>query len=73
MSEPKTIRIMPLPKVTGFWQTEYSDYPDVIRVPMSDGRVITYRREMEQPEPRVMKSLDLIRMMNENTYGGYKK
>ena len=41
-------------------------------MPMEDGHVITYRREIEQPEPRVMKCIDLIRVMNECTYGGYK-
>ena len=70
MSEPKTIRILPLPKVTGFWEHEESDYPDEIRVPMSDGKVITYRREIEQPHPQCMKAVDLIRIMNNHTYGG---
>ena len=72
MSE-KSIRILPLPKVTGRWEHEFSDYTDLIQVPMSDGRVINYRRETEQPHPQVMKTLELIRVMNGYTYGGTKK
>ena len=73
MSETKTIRVMPLPKVTGRWEHEWSDYPDIIQVPMSDGRVISYRRETEQPHPQLMKSIDLIKIMKGHTYGGNKK
>lgn len=39
--------------------------------------MITYRIEVQQPEPRVMKSIDLIKhmkkMIRENTYGGKGK
>ena len=45
------IRVLPLPKVTGLWQYENSKYPDVIKVPMSDGKVITYRMDVQQPHP----------------------
>jgi endonuclease/exonuclease/phosphatase family metal-dependent hydrolase len=36
------IRVMPLPKVTGIWEHDCSRYPDTIRIPMSDGKVITF-------------------------------
>jgi len=45
------VRVLPLPKVTGLWQYENSKYPDVIKVPMSDGKVITYRMDVQQPHP----------------------
>ena len=45
------VRVLPLPKVTGLWQYENSKYPDVIKVPMSDGKVITYRMDVKQPHP----------------------
>ena len=45
------IRVPPLPKVTGLWQYENSKYPDVIKVPMSYGKVITYRMDVQQPHP----------------------
>ena len=65
-------QIKPLPQSAPIWEYETSDYPDLPKVPMENGHVITYRREIEQPEPRVMKCIDLIRVMNKCTYGGYK-
>jgi hypothetical protein len=61
------------PLVTGgapIWEHESSDYPDLLKVPMEDGHVVTYRREITQPEPRVLKAIDLIKVMKRNTYGG---
>lgn len=65
-------QIKPLPQSAPIWEYETSDYPDLLKVPMENGHVVTYRREIEQPEPRVMKCIDLIRVMNKCTYGGYK-
>ena len=45
------IRVMPLPKVTGIWEHDASRYPDKIRIPMSDGKVITYHIDVEMPHP----------------------
>ena len=45
------IRVMPLPKVTGVWEHDSSRYPDRIRVPMSDGKVVTYNISVEMPHP----------------------
>ena len=45
------IRVMPLPKVTGVWEHDSSKYPDRIRVPMSDGKVVTYSISVEMPHP----------------------
>lgn len=55
------IRVMPLPKVTGVWEHDASKYPDVIRVPMSDGRVVKYVIDVKQPHPSfeaAMKNLE---------------
>ena len=72
----KARQIKPLGAGAPIWEHDSSDYPDLLKMPMNDGQVITYRREIQQPEPRVMRSIDLIRQMNrlirENTYGGYK-
>ena len=57
----KAIRVRPLPKVTGGWEHDWSKYPDFIRVPMSDGSVRTYRREIEQPHPQCRESIETIR------------
>ena len=55
------IRVMPLPKVTGVWEHECSRYPDRIRIPMSDGKVVTYTIAVDMPHPcfeAAMRSLD---------------
>jgi hypothetical protein len=45
------VRVLPLPKVTGVWDHNVSRYPDRIRVPMSDGKVVTYHIDVEIPHP----------------------
>jgi hypothetical protein len=50
-----------------------SDYPDRIKMPMEDGHVITYVREIEQPHPKCLKAVDIIRTMQGCTFGGHKK
>jgi len=45
------IRVMPLPKVTGVWRHDSSRYPDEIRVPMSDGKIVRYHIDVEMPHP----------------------
>ena len=45
------IIVMPLPKVTGIWEHDASRYPDKIRIPMSDGKVITYHIDVDLPHP----------------------
>lgn len=45
------IRVLPLPKVTGVWDHDVSRYPDRIRVPMSDGKIVTYHIDIEMPHP----------------------
>ena len=62
------IRVLPLPKVTGVWQHDESRYPEIIRVPMSDGRVISYRMEVEQPAPVLREQLDRF---EKTCFGGY--
>ena len=55
------IRVMPLPKVTGVGRHDVSRYPDEIRVPMSDGRVVRYVMDVQQPHPcfeAAMKNLE---------------
>ena len=55
------IRVMPLPKVTGVWEHDSSRYPDRVRIPMSDGKVVSYRIDIEMPHPcfeAAMKNLE---------------
>lgn len=60
-------------RVAAIWEHEWSDYPDLIKVPMEGGKVISYRREIEQPHPQCLKTLEIIRLMKEHTYGGTKQ
>ena len=57
------IRVMPLPKVTGTWLHDSSKYPDTVRIPMSDGKVIRYRIDIEQPHPQLLEAIENIRNM----------
>ena len=59
------IRVMPLPKVTGVWDHDFSKYPDRIRIPMSDGRVITYHIDVEMPHPCLEAAIKNIERMAE--------
>ena len=45
------IQVLPLPKVKGYWIHKASRYPDVIKVPMSDGKVVKYEIAVEMPHP----------------------
>ena len=72
LEDKKAERIEPLIRVNAVWERECSDYPDVIKVPMKDGHVIEYRIDRQQPHPNLMKAIDIIRLMNDCTVGGYK-
>ena len=67
MSEAKkTIRILPTPHVTGYWHYEESDYPDEVRIVMSNGEKIVYERKIGQPGPNLIKPSELLKL---HTYG----
>lgn len=56
-------RILPLPEVTGIWKYESSTYPDVIKVPMSDGKVVKYTIDVDLPHPSFEKAMENVRKM----------
>jgi hypothetical protein len=61
--------------VAAIWEKDYSDYPDLIKIPMENGRVITYRREILQPEPQMtkisrLKPAELLNMFSRNPFAG---
>ena len=58
-------RVLPLPKVTGVWDHDSSRYPDRIRIPMSDGRVVTYHIDVEMPHPCLEAAIKNIERMSE--------
>lgn len=45
-------KIEPLSNVRYFWEHVEEGYPDKIRLAMSDGKIVTYRLEVEQPKPK---------------------
>ena len=60
------VRVLPLPKVTGVWDHDTSRYPDRIRIPMSDGKVITYHIDVEMPHPCFEAAIKNIERMKNN-------
>ena len=52
------IQVLPLPKVDAKYGPIGGKYPETVRIAMSDGKVITYRIDISQPEPRLRKDLD---------------
>lgn len=52
------IQVLPLPKVAPFWDHKDSRYPERIKVSMSDGRVVSYRIDVEQPHPCFLTAME---------------
>ena len=66
-----TEQIKPLNHVVApIWEHESSDYPDVIKVPMEDSQVITYRRVIEFPHPKLAEAIGNIRTGYKYGYQG---
>ena len=73
MSDRGKIQTIPTTMVTGYWDPgSSSDIPEAIKIVMANGTRAVYRLQVEQPHPQCLKAIDLIRIMNETTYGGYK-
>ena len=56
-------RIFPLPEVTGIWKYDASTYPEIIKVPMSDGKVIKYVMDVDMPHPSFDAAIGNLRKM----------
>lgn len=69
MSEARAIRIMPLPVVHPRWETELSEYPEIIQVSFSNGKVRTYSMA-DQPKPNLISRREFNRLYKES--GGYR-
>ena len=50
------LKVLPLPKVDAHYGPIGGKYPETVRIAMSDGKVITYRIDMEQPRPAFLKN-----------------
>ena len=73
MNDRGKIQTIPTTMVTGYWDPgSSSEIPEAIKIVMANGTRAVYRLQVEQPHPQCLKAIDLIRIMNETTYGGYK-
>ena len=62
------IRILPnIPRIKAHWCRRTSEIPDWLDVPMSNGDIVRYYPQIEQPSFR--KSLETIRKMNQMVVG----
>ena len=65
------MRVLPDPRVeVKDWDIDGK--PATIYVKLGDNTTEIYERRIRQPAPQVMKTIELIRAMKGNTYGGYK-
>lgn len=64
-----TERHKPLPEAVPVYEHGWSDYPDRMRQPMDDGKVIDYRIDIPQPAPVFKEALDRFTAI---CVGGYK-
>ena len=59
----------PLVAVTAIWEKDSkSDYPETVRIPMDDGRVITYRLDVEQPHPCFLNAIEILNGWPKGSY-----
>lgn len=63
-------RSRPLVRVSTIFDHQWSHYPDRIKVPMDDGRVIEYQITINLPEPVIGNWLK--RFEEKYLFGGYK-
>ena len=50
--------------MTAIWEkNSRSEYPETLRVPMDDGRVVNYRLDIEQPHPAFLNAMDLLKSL----------
>lgn len=57
------IRVLPLPKVDAKYGPAGGKYPETVRIAMSDGKVITYRIDIQQPHPCFTAAMDNLDRM----------
>jgi hypothetical protein len=62
-------RAFPFPVVHPVYEHDWSEYPEKIRVPMDDGKVVDYRMVIQQPAPLFKDALDKFT----ETCVGYKR
>ena len=62
-------RSRPLVPLRSIWDKDsLSKYPDVLKIPMDDGKVISYRIDVEQPHPAFLFVMDKLSQLPEGSY-----
>ena len=71
MSKAGKIQSIPTTSVTGYWdEGSDNEFPEQVRIVMSNGKRVWYQLPVEQPHPAFRKVIDLLDNMP--VYGGYK-
>lgn len=65
-----TGRIKPMISVNAIYERDASTYPDVIRIPMSDGHVVSYRIDEKEQHPAFTRAMEMVAVLKEHVYGG---
>ena len=60
----------PLIEMVTIRETDWNPYPDIVRVPMTDGTVQNYQIVVPQPHPAFQRVINLLDKLP--VYGGYK-
>lgn len=60
----------PLIEMVTIRETDWNPYPDIVRVPMTDGTVQNYQIVVPQPHPAFQQVIHLLDKLP--VYGGYK-
>lgn len=68
--EEAPVKAEPLVSITTVRESDWNPYPDIVRIPMSDGTVQNYQIITPQPHPAFKAVINLLDKLP--TYGGYK-
>lgn len=74
LTDGKESKIRPIADVVPIWEHD-GQYPDLIKVAMADGQVVTYRLDVQQPHPAftaAMMALDRMPVFGGPEVPGYK-
>jgi len=52
-----------MPQVVTYYEHEYSELPEQVRVSFEDGRTAIYDLRVEQPAPVILENIRIIRRM----------
>lgn len=66
----ETFRVLPdQTKIAAVWDNDDGRYPSTIRVPMSDGKLVTYRLDIQQPHPAFLTAMEQAQKMRRTVLG----